>query len=120
MVPEILLPPPEEWPQPGFYHHYKHDPAKDVRNYAYYIYGIGHHTEGDDCRPEDLYQMVYRPLYPEAFVYRRGKLFDLRPLHIFYEPAEVHGQAVPRFRRIERPEQIAELSRIMHEMYGTL
>jgi hypothetical protein len=27
-------------------------------------------------------------------------MFDLRPLHMFYEPARWQGKAVPRFTRI--------------------
>ena len=42
---------------------------------------------------------VYRPLY-EAYAYRNGGMFDLRPLHMFYEPARWQGKAVPRFTRI--------------------
>jgi hypothetical protein len=39
------VPPPEQCPEPGYY---KHDPNGPLNNYAYYIYGVGHHTE-DDC-----------------------------------------------------------------------
>ena len=46
------------------------------------IYGVGHHTE-DDCRTEDAFVRVYRPLYEEAYAHRNEGLFDLRPLHIF-------------------------------------
>ena len=42
------VPPPEQCPEPGYYYHYKHDPNGPLNNYAYYIYGVGHHTE-DDC-----------------------------------------------------------------------
>jgi hypothetical protein len=42
------IPPPENLPAPGYYYHFKHDPDGPVKNYAYYIYGVGHHTE-DDC-----------------------------------------------------------------------
>jgi hypothetical protein len=35
-----------------------------------YIYGVGHHTE-DDCRPEDAFMQVYRPLYEEAYACSR-------------------------------------------------
>ena len=52
------IPPPEKRPEPGFYYHYKHDPDGPLNNYAYYIYGVGHHTE-DDCRPEDAFIQVY-------------------------------------------------------------
>jgi hypothetical protein len=104
-----------QMPESGFYYHYKHDPTGAVNNYAYYIYGVGHHTE-DDCRPEDQFMQVYRPLY-EAYVYKIGKLFDLRPLHMFYEPAVVGGDSVPRFVKIEDAAIIAELRTIKAKMY---
>ena len=53
------VPPPEKRPEPGYYYHFKHDPNGPLNDYAYYIYGIGHHTE-DDCRPEDAFMQVYR------------------------------------------------------------
>ena len=109
-------PSPATLPKPGFYYHFKHDPAGPVNNYAYYIYGVGHHTE-DDCRPEDAFMQVYRPLYEEAYAYRHGGLFDLRPLHMFFQPAELQGHMVPRFTRIVDPQVIAELARIMARMY---
>jgi hypothetical protein len=49
--------PPEELPEPGYYYHFKHDPDGRVNNYAYYIYGVGHHTESD-CRPDDAFMQV--------------------------------------------------------------
>src|SRR5258708_32358411 len=96
------IPPPERRPEPGYYYHYKHDPAGPLNNYAYYIYGIGHHTE-DGCRPEDAFTQVYRPLYEAAYVYRNGGMVALRPLHMFYEPAKPHGKEVPRVRRLTHP-----------------
>ncbi len=107
---------PERVPEPGFYYHYKHDPAKGIADYAYYIYGVGVHTE-DDCRPEDHFMQVYRPLY-ESFVYTNGKMFDLRPLHMFYEKAQWRGAEVERFTKIEDPTLIAELKVIKASMYG--
>lgn len=107
---------PKQMPEPGYYYHYKHDPAGSVNNYAYYIYGVGHHTE-DDCRPEDTFMQVYRPLY-DAHVYRLGKLFDLRPLQMFYEPADWQGKMVERFTKITDPRVIEALQKIRAEMYG--
>lgn len=106
---------PAQVPEAGYYYHYKHTPDGAVNNYAYYIYGVGLHTE-DDCRPEDQFMQVYRPLY-EAFVYKNGKMFDLRPLHMFYEPAVIDGKEVPRFVRITDPETIAQLKAIRDDMY---
>ena len=110
------IPPPEQLPEPGYYYHFKHDPHGPLNNYAYYIYGVGHHTE-DDCRSEDAFMQVYRPLYEEAYAYRHGGLFDLRPLHMFFDPAEWKGSKVPRFTRIVDPAVIAELEAIKARMY---
>jgi hypothetical protein len=60
-------PPPEKLPEPGYYYHFKHDPDGPLNNYAYYIYGVGHHTE-DDCRGEDAFMQVYRPLYEDPML----------------------------------------------------
>jgi len=66
----------------GYYYSSKHDPDETPNNYTYYIYGVGHHTE-DDCRTEDAFTQVYRLLYEEAYAYRNGGLFDLRPCTCF-------------------------------------
>ncbi|MGH7113979.1 MAG: DUF1653 domain-containing protein [Stellaceae bacterium] len=110
------IPPPKKLPESGYYYHFKHDPRGSVNNYAYYIYGVGHHTEAD-CRVEDAFMQIYRPLYEEAYAYRNGGLFDLRPLHMFFEPAERNGATVPRFARIADPAVIAQLAAIRARMY---
>jgi len=106
---------PERMPEPGFYYHYKHGPEDAVNYMAYEVMGVGHHTE-DDCRPMDANMLVYRPLY-ESFVYEHGKMFDLRPLHMFFETAERDGKTVPRFQKIEDPAVIEELAAIRDRMY---
>ena len=111
------VPPPEKRPEPGYYYHYKHDPSGPLNNYAYYIYGVGHHTE-DDCRPDDAFMQVYRPLYEAAYAYRNGGMFDLRPLYMFYKPAKLSsGAEVPRFTKITDPDVIAQLQAIKGRMY---
>ena len=105
---------PKEMPARGYYYHYKHDPSGAINNYAYFIDAVGCHTE-DDCRPEDQFMQVYRPLYP-AYVYLHG-MVDVRPLGMFYEPAIVDGREVPRFVPITEPAIIAELKTIRDEMY---
>lgn len=107
---------PTQVPVPGFYYHYKHDPSGPVNNYAYYICGVGHHTE-EDCRPEDVFMLVYQPLYESAYVYRNGKMFDLRPLHMFYEPAVVDTHTVARFSPITDPIAVEQLRIIRAKMY---
>ena len=112
------VPPPKDLPEAGFYYHFKHDPNGPVNNYAYYIYGVGHHTEAD-CRAEDAFMQVYRPLYEEAYAYRHGGLFDLRPLDMFFRPAVRDGKQVPRFTRIANPAVIAQLEVIKARLYPT-
>jgi len=110
------IPLPEKVPEAGYYYHFKHDPDGKLNNYAYYIYGVGHHTE-DGCRTQDAFMQVYRPLYEESYAYRNGGLFDLRPLHMFFAPAEWKGKAVPRFTKILDPGVIAQLAAIKARMY---
>jgi hypothetical protein len=73
------IPPLKNLLEPGYYYHFKHDPDGPPNKYTYYIYGVHHHTE-DDCRAEDVFMQVYRPLYEESCANRNGGLFDLRPL----------------------------------------
>ena len=108
--------PPKQRPKPGYYYHFKHDPDGPIDNYAYYIYGVGHHTE-DDCRADDAFMQIYRPLYESAYAVRNGGLFDLRPLRMFYEPAQWQGNRVPRFTEITDPEVIAQLRAIRARLY---
>ncbi len=107
---------PAKVPEKGFYYHYKHDPNGSVNNYAYEIMGVGYHTE-DDCRPEDINMVVYRPLY-ESSVYTAGKFFDLRPLGMFMEEVTKDGITRPRFQKITDQKVIAALEMIRAQMYG--
>lgn len=105
-------------PETGFYYHYKHDPEGAISNYAHEVISVGYHTE-DDCRPIDRYLVVYRPLY-NAFVYRlgKGRLYDARPLSMFMESVTKDGKILPRFRKIEDPAVIAELTAVRDRMYS--
>ncbi len=104
-------------PEKGFYYHYKHDPAGDVGNYAYEVLGVGLHSEGShgELNQKDML-VVYRPLY-EAFVYKEGKLFDIRPLEMFMENITKEGKEMKRFTKITDAKIIAELEKIKGEMY---
>jgi hypothetical protein len=115
---------PEKVPEMGLYYHYKHDPAKGVRDYAYEVTGVNFHTE-KNCRPEDVCTVQYRPLYTEAAVYQASlklgvRAFDKRPLEMFMEDATKDGQKVPRFQKITDPAVIAELKKVKEEMYPNL
>lgn len=111
-----LQPLPNNIPTPGFYYHYKHDPAGEVNNYAYEVLGIGFHTE-DDCRPEDVHLVVYRPLY-ESSVYKAGKYFDVRPLSMFMEAVTKDNRTFPRFTKITNSKVILELEENRDVMYS--
>lgn len=106
---------PKKVPELGFYYHYKHRPDGPVNNYAYEVMGVGHHSE-DDCRPEDANMVVYRPLY-EAFVYKAGKLFDLRPLEMWMGEVEKEGKTIRRFTKITDEAVLTELAKIRDQMY---
>jgi hypothetical protein len=60
---------------------------------------------------------VHRPLYEDSYAYRNGGFFDLRPLHMFFEPAEWKGKRVPRFTSITDPHVVAQLEAIKARMY---
>jgi hypothetical protein len=80
--------------------------------------GVGHHTE-KDCRPIDAHMVIYRPLY-DAYVYKNGKMFDIRPLNMFIEPVVKEGKTFPRFQKITDSDTIQKLEKIRDEMYGSL
>jgi hypothetical protein len=103
-------------PERGFYYHYKHDPEGSEQNYAYQVIAVGHHTESD-CREEDQFVVIYRPLYESAFVYEIGKLYDIRPLKMFMEEVTLSGVKRPRFQKITDPELIVRLKKVQSEMY---
>lgn len=102
-------------PEPGFYYHYKHDPAGPYNGYAYEVMGVGHHTE-DYPEDKDKFMVVYRPLY-EAFVYKLGKLFDIRPLGMFMEDVDKPEYKGPRFIKITDEAIIEKLRALRGTMY---
>ncbi len=126
---DLVLPGP--MPEPGFYYHYKHDPAftmagfaeAGIRNYAYEVLSsVGLYTEDDG--PEDRFRVEYLPLYPWAYVYRVAEeigraVKDHRPLSMFMEqvPKGPDGGMMPRFRKITDPALIEKLTRLRDEMY---
>jgi hypothetical protein len=101
---------PEWMPEPGFYYHYKHDPAGPFNNYSYEVIGTALHTE-------DRTKLVaYRPLYENTYLAELD--FSVRPLDMFMGTVEKDGKAVPRFEMIKDPAVIAELTDIRDRMYG--
>lgn len=100
----------------SFYYHYKHDPSKDIYNYAYEIVNIGHHTEIEGLEASAM--VIYAPLYPEAGVYKIGKHYHVRPLAMFLEPVTKEGDTFSRFTEITDPEIIKKLQEKKKELYS--
>lgn len=105
------------FPKPGFYYHYKHDSQKDIFNYAYEVIGVGHHTETSPEEDSGLF-VIYRPLYEDAFVYRNGKMFDIRPLDMFMEEVSKNGEIKKRFTLIEDKDTCVLLESQLKKMYS--
>ncbi|MCC2630785.1 MAG: hypothetical protein K0S38_594 [Candidatus Paceibacter sp.] len=103
-------------PEKGFYYHYKHNPEKGIYDYAYEVMGVGYHTE-DNCRPEDVNMVVYRPIY-ESSVYTAGRFFDIRPLEMFMEDITKDGKKMHRFTKITDQKIVEALEKRKQEMYS--
>lgn len=98
----------KEMLRPGFYYHYKHDPAGPLENYAYEVIGIARHTE------DGSYGVLYRPLYKNEYL---DVDFYIRPLGMFLETVTRNGIETPRFSPIEDPELVDKLTEIRGQMY---
>jgi hypothetical protein len=98
-----------------YYYHYKHNPNGTVNNYAYEIMNFGHHTEIEGLTESEM--VIYRPLYPEAGVYKIGKHWDVRPINMFIEPVTKDGKTFPRFALITDEKVISELKEKAKELY---
>lgn len=111
------------FPKPGFYYHYKHDPLGSFENYAYEVLGVGHHTEMPHEEALDATEsmfVVYRPLYEDAFVYRNGKMFDVRPLRLFMEDIEKNGKMMKRFTPITEHRLTSLLQEQVRKIYCSM
>ena len=118
----MVLKLPTKIPQGRFYYHYKHDPNKGIRHYAYEVVSIGFHTE-DDCRKGEESFINYRPLYEEAAVYQASKqlriqCIDNRPLEMWMEDITKDGETFPRFALITNEDIIRQLEEVSRMMYG--
>lgn len=100
-----------EFPERGFYRHYKHDPAKSWNNYHYEVVGIGWHTESEE------HLVLYRPLYGDRS-YLEGADVAARPLPMFVGDVEKDGKTFPRFIRVTEPALIEKLTTLRKELYG--
>ncbi len=98
-----------DFPEKGFYVHYKHDPSGEADNYTYEVVGIGRNTE------DKSYTVLYRPLYESTFMPPAD--LQSRPLEMFFENVEKDGQTLPRFQKITDPTQITHLTEVRNKMY---
>jgi hypothetical protein len=96
-----------EFPNPGFYRHYKFDAAKDTYKYLYEVVGSARNTE------DETFSVLYRPLYKNDFL--SGAQYFSRPLDNFCEQI---SPTTKRFTSIEDPVVIKELEDIRKTMYG--
>jgi hypothetical protein len=113
----LMLPPLHLIPKPGYYLHYKHDPLGKFGNYAYFISGIGFHTE-----ESGVWLLNYLPLYPEASVYQASLAlgivcYDNRPLEMWMSEVVVEGVSRQRFLRVTDESAIARYDALYHELY---
>lgn len=97
-------------PTPGFYYHYKHDPAGPVGQYAYEFVGVARHTETEE------FLVIYLSLYINEWL--KPASLNARPLEMFTEDVTKDGKTFSRFQKITDPETIAKLEQIKKEMYS--
>lgn len=97
-----------QFPEKGFYYHYKHDTAGEINNYAYEVVGIGRNTE------EKTFTVLYRPLYKNDWMSPAD--YQSRPLEMFLENVEKDGKFMPRFWRIVDSETIVKLEDIKKKL----
>lgn len=117
-----------KYPTVGFYKHYKYDESKNksketITNweYIYEVVGVGNHTEMKHSTDGSNKLVVYRPLYPEAYVYQNGKQLDVRPLNMFMEKIltgpEDSIQMIDRFTCITDPDLVYQCAVRSDELY---
>lgn len=99
----------------GFYYHYKHDPNGEWNKGLYEILNVGHHTEIDGL--DESAMVAYRPLHPDAPVYKAGKHWDFKPFDVFMEKTVKDGQTVDRYTLITDAELIEKCKNIAEELY---
>jgi hypothetical protein len=97
------------FPENGFYRHYKYDAEGDLNNYTYEVLGVGRNTE------DDMLVVIYRPLYGSAWMAPATHLS--RPLEMFMEHVTKDGKSVPRFSRVRDSGLISKLEQIRTQMY---
>lgn len=82
-------------PTPGT--HWRHYKSTGWSDHTYEVIGIAVHSETEEP------MVLYRPLYevpPESWAY--GYDFVTRPLSLWYDIVEYHGERIQRFTEIQK------------------
>lgn len=98
------------FPENGFYIHYKHNPKNGVHDHMYEVVGIARNTE------EKTYSVLYRPLYENDWFAPAS--YQARPLDMFLETVEVNGTIKPRFEKVTDKNLISELEDARRNLYA--
>ncbi len=98
-------------PEPGFYQHFKHDPAGPAWNYLYELTSVVQDTEDDSLL------VIYRPLYNETRHNISPSGAYARPLDMFVGEVSRGGKTFPRFTRISDPLLIEKLKGVRDMKY---
>ncbi len=116
----MTLPLPKQFPENGFYYHYKHDPQGPINNCVYEVLGIGFHT---DTEPDsnEAHFVIYRALH-EDFILKdtqslKTPCYYTRPLKIWNENVNKNNAIIPRFKKITDLSVIKELQKIKKLLY---
>ena len=112
------------FPEKGFYYHYKHDPQNGIDDCLYEVVGTAFSTESAGVHsdnPEDFFEdevVIYRPVFSDSLVLKAGRDFWTRPVKMFLENIEKDGVSVPRFTKVTDPDTIEKLGEIRDTMYN--
>jgi len=109
------IPASQKTARAGYYYHFKHD--SDGREQLRLLHLRRRPSHEENCRSEDAFMQVYRPLYEEAYATGTAGFSICAQLHMFFDPADWKGKQVPRFTKISRPDVIVQLAAIKARMY---
>lgn len=98
-----------DFPENGFYFHYKHDPSIAWNDHAYEVVGVARHTE------DKSFLVLYLPLYDNDWF--KPATHQARPLAMFMEHVEIQGELKPRFQKVTDPDVIERLTAERTRLY---
>ncbi len=101
-------------PEKGFYYHFKHDPKKDIYNYAYWVLPVLANDADNPDEPKVSYLRLYKE--PNNWFRKFVEFFDKTKIE---RPENVTNQ-LTRFVKINDPELCEKLKERFYEMYPDL